>query len=52
MEHNVFITITSVSQDGTDTRGVPMCTQIRMCVQLDAASIGFLTTSKSVLSGH
>ena len=33
-------------------RGVPTCTQIRMCVQLDAASIGFLVTAKAVLSGH
>ena len=52
MEHNVFITISAVSQDSTDTRIVPMCSQIRMCVQLDAASIGFSTTSKPVLSGH
>ena len=31
-----------------------MCTQIRMCVQLenDTASKGFLVTKKTVLSGH
>ena len=29
-----------------------MCMQIRMCVQLDAASIGFSVTAKPVLYGH
>ena len=29
-----------------------MCTQIRMCVQLEAANIGFSVTAKSFLSGH
>ena len=29
-------------------RGVPMCTQIRKCVQLDEASIGFLVTVKPI----
>ena len=34
-------------------RGVPTCMQIRMCVQLDATSIGFSGTAKSVFkSGH
>ena len=28
-----------------------MCTQIRMCVQLDAATIGFPVTAKPVLYG-
>ena len=31
---------------------VPTCTQIRMSVQLDAASIGFLFIVKPVLSGN
>ena len=33
-------------------RGVPTCTQIRMCVQLNAASIGVLVTVNPVLSEH
>ena len=32
--------------------GVPTCTQIRMCVQVDAASIGFSVTAKPVLNDH
>ena len=33
-------------------RGIPICTQIHMCVQLGAASIGFSGTAKPVLSDH
>ena len=34
------------------TMGVPTCTQIRICVQLDAARIGFSVTAKPVLYGR
>ena len=33
-------------------RDVPTFSQIRMCVQLDAASIGVSVTAKPVSSGH
>ena len=42
--------VLSVETYSFSIRGVPTCTQIRMCVQLDAASIGFLVTVKPVLS--
>ena len=32
---------------GAIYRALPTCTQIRMCVQLDAASIGFLVSVKT-----
>ena len=33
-------------------RAVPTCTQIRMCIQIEAASIRFSVTAKPVSYGH
>ena len=33
-------------------RGVPTCTQQRMCIQLDTANIGVFFGDSKVLSGH
>ena len=37
---------------GKPVRGVPMCTLICMCIQIEAETIGFSVTTKPVLSGH
>ena len=43
LEHRQRHTLKSKN---TLIRGVPTCTQIRMCVQLDTASIGYLSYGK------
>ena len=40
------------SQYNIADRDVPTCTQIRMCEQLDAASIGVLATVKSIICDY
>ena len=47
----VYAISTKISSTGP-FRDVPTYTQIRMCVQLGAASRGVLVTEKPVLSGN
>ena len=41
-----------VPLDTSACRDVTTCTQLRMCIQFDAVSIGFSVTAKPVLSGY